>query len=126
MSQRWHLPLLQQAVSQPQVSLSHFEDKLYKTLSPGPEHAIITKIPQVEGLYTVLAQQKHHAAIAHGKLTICELHWILGHISQTAIKSAVTKGLVKGGELDSASEPKFCDTCKKGKAAWQPFPKESK
>ncbi|KIJ05862.1 hypothetical protein PAXINDRAFT_40054, partial [Paxillus involutus ATCC 200175] len=59
-------------------------------------------------------------------LTICELHRILGHVSQTAIKSAVMKGLVEGVELDSASEPKFCDACEKGKATRQPFPKESK
>ena len=61
-----------------------------------------------------------------GKLTVSELHRALGHVSQSAVKLAVANGLIEGVELDSASEPEFCDACEKGKAARQPFPKESK
>jgi hypothetical protein len=104
----------------------HFEDKLCKILSPGPQRVVIAEIPQVEGLYTVIAQQKHHAALAKGKLSVFELHRVLGHVSQSAVKSAVEKGLVAGVELDPASEPEFCEACEKGKAVRQPFPKESK
>jgi hypothetical protein len=104
----------------------HFEDKMCKILSSAPKRTVIAEIPQVEGLYAVVAQHKHHAAIARGTLTLCELHRILGHVSQSAVKAAVEKGLITGVELDPTSEPEFCDACEKGKAARQPFPKESK
>ena len=52
----------------------HFEDKLCKILSPGPKRSVIAEIPQVDGLYTIAAQHKHHAAVARGKLTVSELH----------------------------------------------------
>jgi hypothetical protein len=87
---------------------------------------VITKIPHVDGLYTVMGQHEHHAALAKGKLTLGELHRVLGHIAHLVVKSTVKKGLVEGVELDSASEPEFCEACEKGKAAKQPFPKESK
>jgi hypothetical protein len=104
----------------------HFEGNLCKILSAGPIRTIIAEIPHINGLYTVVAQNKHHAATARGKLTICDLHRVLGHVSQLAIKSAVEKGLIEGVEFDSTSKPEFCDGCEKGKATRQPFPKESK
>ena len=104
----------------------HFEDKICKILSPGPKRSVIAEIPQVDGLYTIAARHRHHAAVARSKFTVGELHRVLGHVSQSAIKSAVVNGLVEGVELDSASDPEFCDACEKGKAARQPFPKESK
>jgi len=66
------------------------------------------------------------AATVQGKLTICDLHWVLGNVLQLVIKSAVERDLIEGVEFDSASKPEFCDVCEKGKATCQPFPKESK
>src|ERR1700710_1282765 len=40
--------------------------------------------------------------------------------------NAVKKGLVEGVELDSTSQPEFCDACTQAKATRQPFPEESK
>ena len=60
------------------------------------------------------------------KLTISEAHQKLGHIAHSAIKYTVTKGHITGIWLDPESKPKFCEVCAKAKAAWQPFPKESK
>jgi transposase InsO family protein len=80
----------------------------------------------VDGLYSVAAQSQHNASIATTKHTIYDLHKALGHVSQTAIIHAVKTGLVKGVELDSTSEPAFCDACTQAKATHQPFPEESK
>ncbi|OAX33269.1 hypothetical protein K503DRAFT_700691 [Rhizopogon vinicolor AM-OR11-026] len=104
----------------------YFEGNKCKILSPSPQCTVIAEIPQVDGLYAIAGQHKHHATIAKGRLTVSELHCALGHISQSAVKLAVENGLIEGVELDSASEPEFCDACIKGKATWQPFPKESK
>lgn len=56
---------------------------------------------------------------------MCELHRVLGHVSQTAVLEAVKKGLIEGVELDSSSQPEFCEACVKAKAARAPFPTES-
>ena len=102
----------------------HFEDRLCRILSPGPQRKVVVEIPQVEGLYAVATQSKHHANVARTKLTVNELHRVLGHVSQTAVKHAVS--LVDGLELDTESNPEFCDTCVKAKATRQTFPQESK
>jgi hypothetical protein len=36
----------------------HFEGKMCKILSPAPKRELIAEIPQVDGLYSVLGQQK--------------------------------------------------------------------
>lgn len=95
----------------------HFKGQLCRIYSAPPKRTVIAEIPHVDGLYMVTEQRKHHVALAKGKLTVCELHRVLGHVSHSTVKSVVEKGLVKGVELDSASEPKFCDACEKGKAA---------
>jgi hypothetical protein len=59
----------------------HFEDKMCKILSPGPKQTVIAEIPQVDDLYSVVAHSQHHANMARGKLTICQLHRALGHVS---------------------------------------------
>ncbi|OJA08822.1 hypothetical protein AZE42_13437 [Rhizopogon vesiculosus] len=102
----------------------HFEDRMCRILSPGPQRKVIAETPQVEGLYAVATQSTHHANTARTKLTINELHRVLSHISQMAIKHTVS--LVDGLELDTASNPEFCDTCVKAKAIRQTFPQESK
>ncbi|KAG1847170.1 hypothetical protein DFJ58DRAFT_624741, partial [Suillus subalutaceus] len=104
----------------------HFEGKLCKILSMGPKCRIIAKIPQVEGLYTVLVcHQLHYANLAKAKLTVFELHKVLGHVSQTAIVEVMRKALIKGVELDSTSQPEFCEACIKVKATHHPLPKET-
>jgi hypothetical protein len=105
----------------------HFEGTNCRILSSGPKRQVIAEIPHVDGLYTVTGQHEHHAALAKEKLTLGELHRVLGHVAHSVVKSAVEKGLVEGVELDSTSEPEFCEACEKGKAAVkQPFPKELK
>jgi hypothetical protein len=101
----------------------HFEDKLCKILSPALQRKIIAEILQVDGLYSVIFRNQHHANIAKAKLTVNELHQVLGHVSQTAVLDAVKKVLVEGVELDSTSQPEFCDACTQAKASHQPFPK---
>lgn len=97
-----------------------------KILSIGPKCTVIAEIPQVGGLYSIVLAETHRMNIAKGKLTICEAHHILGHISQTAVKHMVENGLVEGLEIDSSSLPEFCDVCTKAKATCQPFPNETK
>jgi len=103
-----------------------FEDKMCKILSPGPKRSTIAEIPQVDGLYSVAARSQHRANVAKGKLTICELHRVLGHVAQPAILDAVKKGLIEGVELDSTSQPEFCEACTQAKLSRQPFPAETK
>jgi hypothetical protein len=65
---------------------------------------------------------QEHANIA--KLTVCELHRVLGHVAQGAALHAVKEGLIEGIALDATSKPEFCDTCTKAKATCIPFPEE--
>ncbi|OJA12941.1 hypothetical protein AZE42_10393 [Rhizopogon vesiculosus] len=66
----------------------YFEDRMCQILSPGPQRKVVAEIPQVEGLYAVATQSTHHTNVARTKLTVNELHHVLGHISQAAIKHA--------------------------------------
>jgi hypothetical protein len=116
MCQRWHLCLSRQTESLPQ-------DLLYILRT---KRTVIAEIPQVDGLYSMVARSQHHANIARGKLTICQLHCALGHVSQPAILDAVKKGLIEGVELDSTSQPEFCKACTQAKSSRQPFPTETK
>lgn len=103
-----------------------FEGRMCQILSKGPDRCVIAEIPQVEGLYSVVGRrQGHHAHLAKAKLTVNELHRILGHVSQTAVLDAVKKGLVMGVELDTTSKPEFCDVCIKAKSVRKPFPAEA-
>jgi hypothetical protein len=63
-----------------------------------------------------------HTNIA--KLTYCELHRVLRHVTQDAVLHTVKEGLIEGVALDAASKPEFCDTYMKAKATHVPFPKE--
>lgn len=62
---------------------------------------------------------------ARPKLTVLELHKALGYVSQTAIVHAIKMGLIKGVELDSTSQPRFCDTCVKANTTCQLFLKKT-
>ena len=59
------------------------------------------------------------------KMSINEAHRKLGHMAQSAVKYAITKGMIAGIELDLDSKVEFCEACAKAKLAHQPFPKES-
>jgi hypothetical protein len=56
------------------------------------------------------------------KLTVCELHRVLEHVTQGAVLHTVKEGLIEGIALDAAE---FCDTCMKAKATHITFPKET-
>ena len=58
-------------------------------------------------------------------MSINEAHRKLGHIAHSAVKYAITKGMIAGIELDLDSKVKFCEACAKAKLARQPLPKES-
>jgi hypothetical protein len=99
-----------------------FEGRMCKILSKGPNRTVIAEILQVEGLYSVAACYKHRANLAKAKLTVSELHRVLGHVSQMAVLEAYKNGLIMGVELDTTSKPKFCEVCIKAKSARKPFP----
>jgi hypothetical protein len=102
-----------------------FEGRMCKILSNAPKCEVIAEIPQIQGLYSVVTSRQH-ANLAQTKLTISDLHQVLGHVSQTAIMDAVKKGMVTGIDLDASSKPSFCDFCVKAKSARQLFPDKSK
>jgi hypothetical protein len=104
-----------------------FKGRMCTILSHGPNRTVIAEIPKVEGLYSLVGagRRQHHAHIAKAKLTVCELHHVLGHVSQTTVLEAVKKGLIEGVELDATSQPEFCEACIKAKATRAPFPAES-
>lgn len=104
----------------------HFEERMCKVLSPGPEHEVIAEISQIEGLYAVVSTQKHYAHIAKARLTLYQLHKVLGHMSQSAAKYTLEKGLITGVDLHEGSNEEFCEACAKSKSACHPFPKESR
>ena len=57
-------------------------------------------------------------------LTIEELHRHMGHIAPETARQMVSKGAIKGIEIDSASEIQHCDSCKYAKATQKPIQKE--
>ena len=59
-------------------------------------------------------------------MSISEAHRKLGHIAHSAVKHAITNGLITGIQLDTETKPKFCEACTKAKSVQQPFQKESK
>jgi hypothetical protein len=65
---------------------------------------------------------QEHANIA--KLTVCELHRVLRHVTQGAVLHTVKEGLIEGIALDATSKPESCNTCTKAKATCVPFPEE--
>lgn len=54
-----------------------------------------------------------------------DLHKVLRHVSQRAVKHAVAEGLVEGIALDTAFSEEFCDKCVKAKSAQKSFLWES-
>src|SRR5882762_10276429 len=110
----------------------HFEDRMCKMLSPAPARKVIGLIPQVDGLYSLAAGTAQQlpttpgqAHVARAKVSVYELHKILGHVAQETVLQAYKKGLIEGIDLDLDSMPQFCDACAQAKATRQPFPAES-
>jgi hypothetical protein len=79
----------------------HFESQHCNIILPAPDRKLITSITQVNGLYTIAALVQEHVNIA--KLTVCELHCVLGHVAQGAVLHAVEEGLIEGIALDATS-----------------------
>lgn len=93
-----------------------------------PDGKTIGTIPHTDGLYKLVANRskaQETANSASAKMSISEAHKKLGHIAHSAIRHAITKGLIEGIDLDANSKPDFCEACAKAKSARQPFPKES-
>ena len=94
-----------------------------------PKSKTIATIPNSDGLYKVIATKRTSktktANTAMSKISISEAHRKLGHVACSAIKHAVSKGLIGGIDLDLNSKLDFCEACAKAKSATQPFPKES-
>ena len=88
----------------------------------------IATIPHSNGLYKLVGNQSkgpETANAASEKMSINEAHRKLGHIAHSAVRYAISKGLVTGVELDLESKAEFCEACTKAKSACKPFPKES-
>jgi hypothetical protein len=100
----------------------HFESQHCNIISPTPDRKLIASIPQVNGLYTIAALVQEYANIT--KLTVCEPHCVLGHVTQGTVLCVVKEGLIEGVALDATSKPEFCDTCMKAKATCILFPEE--
>lgn len=73
-----------------------------------------------------MANIRHHANVAKRKCTVHDLHKVLGHVSQAAVRHAVVKGLVEGITLDMASSDEFCGACVKAKSSHKLFLQEAK
>jgi hypothetical protein len=91
----------------------HCESQHCNIMFPTPDRKLIASIPQVNGLYTIATPVQEHANIT--KLIVCELHHVLGHVTQGAVLHAVKEGLIEGIALDATSKPESCDTCTKAK-----------
>ena len=59
-------------------------------------------------------------------LTIKELHWCMGHIAPETARQMVSKGAIKGIEIDSASEIQHCNSCEYAKQLKNPSKKSAK
>ena len=57
-------------------------------------------------------------------LTIEELHRCMGHIAPKTARQMVSKGAIRGIEIDSALEIQHCNSCKYAKATQKPIKKE--
>lgn len=93
------------------------------------DKAGIATIPHSDGLYKVAAikhpSKGETANAASVKMSISEAHRKLGHVACSAIKHAVSTGVITGIDLDQDSKPEFCEPCAKAKSSRQPFPKMS-
>ena len=90
---------------------------------------VIGQITARNGLYRVDHQVAINVAMAgedQEVLTIKELHWHMGHIAPETARQMVSKGAIKGIEIDSASEIQQCNSCEYAKATQKPIKKSIK
>jgi hypothetical protein len=90
---------------------------------------VMAILPKAQGLYRAITRSTDNwvesANLAVEKMSISEAHRKFGHLNYEAIKHMIKSKLVLGVELDSESQPEFCDACAKAKSNVQPFPSES-
>ena len=92
-----------------------------------PKGRMIATIPHNDGLYKLVANQPKKTETANTasmKMSINKAHRKLGHIAHSAIKYAITKGIITGIKLDLDSKVEFCEACAEAKLVCQLFPKE--
>jgi GAG-pre-integrase domain len=91
----------------------------------GSDGNVVGIFPKTHGLYHVIHESAgEQANAAMEKLTVMELHRLMGHVAPPAAKRLVEKGFVAGITLDtSASESTFCESCVYAKMKRQPVPK---
>ena len=86
-------------------------------------------LPKAQGLYRAIDRPTDNwveaANLAMDRMSITDAHRRFGHINHEAIKLMIKSKMVEGIELDSESQPEFCDACAKAKSNVHPFPKES-
>ena len=88
---------------------------------------VIGQITARNGLYHVDHEVAVNVAMAgedREVLTIEELHWHMGHIAPETARQMVSKGAIRGIEIDSASEIQHWDSCEYAKATRKPIKKE--
>ncbi|KAG9225295.1 hypothetical protein CCMSSC00406_0009851 [Pleurotus cornucopiae] len=88
---------------------------------------LLGSVPVKDGLYRVFTPQslgQDYAGKVAEVLTINELHRRLGHVSHTAARDMVKKGLIHGVELDESSSATPCDACEYGKMTRKPIQRE--
>jgi hypothetical protein len=90
-----------------------------------PDGNIVGAFPKTHGLYRVVHESvKEQANAANKKVTIMELHCLMGHIAPAAAKRLIEKGFVAGVSLDMAtSKSAFYELCVYAKTKHQPVPK---
>jgi transposase InsO family protein len=92
-----------------------------------PNGDVIGRVPEVRGLYQFAAlniQEGEQAMIAARRMSLMDLHRLMGHISPEVARKMVNDGAVKGVELTDETET-FCRICTHAKAHALPFPKDS-
>lgn len=94
-----------------------------------PKGTIVGKIPLIHGLYRVSSPRNlsspitHSANVASKKVTITQLHQIMGHINHEYLRTMIKEGMITGFNLDLDSKPEFCEPCVQAKMTRKSFPK---
>src|SRR5215471_4504867 len=108
----------------------HFGNRMCTISTSKPNKQTVGRIPLIQGLYRVNVNQSEGstnliANTASTKISISDLHRLMGHVNHHDLCKMVHEGQVTGIELDVNSKPEFCPTCVKAKAPRKPFPKLS-
>jgi len=109
----------------------NMEEDWCEIQSPKPARKLVTRIPEVNGLYRIVgtkcvATATTATSLKMTCLTLMQLHECMGHIAFSTLKTMVSRGMIHGVEIIQSSKSEFCDTCVKAKITHLPFPNESK